>query len=150
MNIAIAVATLAAALAGSGFAADRLEVQGATSAHYMLKPYAERILAASDVQFAVTPVGTATAMLDLIEGRAQAAIVTVPLMDAVASARVMAWSEHRKLLMVQPGLTYHAVATVDPNGRPLAFVTMGAPSPELARVIRYFDERMTNRTALNP
>jgi len=46
-------------------------------------------------------------------------------------------------------IAYYDVPTPDSNGRPLAFVTMGDPSPELSRVIRYLSDRGNNRTALN-
>jgi hypothetical protein len=150
MNTAVASAILAALLATPVMASDRLQVPGAASAHYMLKPYAERIRVASGVDLDVTPVGTGQAMLDLIQGRAGVAVVTVPLVEAVASARILEWSTQHRLLMVAARFNYHAVPAVDPNGRPLAFVTIGEPSPELARVIRYLDERNASRTALNP
>jgi hypothetical protein len=148
MKIVLALAALT--FAGSALAAEPLEVPGATSAYYMLKSHTDRIRAASDVELTVAPVGTGRAVLDVVDGRAKVAVVTVPFMDAVASARVLAWSEEHRLLVVPRQIAYYPVPTVDPNGRPLAFVTMGAPSPELARVMRYLSERAGNHTALNP
>lgn len=149
MKIAAAAVAALATLAASAFAADHLALPGATSAYYMLKGQAERIRAASDVDVEVDAVGTGQAMLDVIEGRTPAAVVTVPLADAVASARVAAWTSERRLLMVSQSLVYTPVPTLDPNGRPLAFVTMGAPSPQLARVIDYLASRPATRSALN-
>jgi tripartite-type tricarboxylate transporter receptor subunit TctC len=147
MKIVLALAALT--FAGSVLAAEPLEIPGANSAYYMLKSHTDRIRAASDVDLTVAPVGTGRAMLDLIEGRAKVAVVTVPFMDAVASARVLAWSEEHRLLVVPRQIAYYDVPTPDSNGRPLAFVTMGDPSPELSRVIRYLSDRGNNRTALN-
>ena len=128
MKIAIAAAALAAAFASCAFAADRLEVQGATSAMYMLKPHADGIRAVSGAELVVEPVGTGHAMLDVIEGRTQVALVTTSLADAVASARVIAWTEQRRMLVVPMTLVYREIPNLDPNGRPLAFVTTGQPS----------------------
>src|SRR3954462_5598629 len=109
MKIAVAAAALAAAFAASAFAADRLEVQGATSAMYMLRPHADGIRAASGAELVVDPVGAGHAMLDLIDGRTQVALVTSSLADAVASARVIAWTEERRLLLVGQTLVYREV-----------------------------------------
>jgi hypothetical protein len=148
MKIALAAAALATAFSASAFAADRLEVQGATSAMYMLKPHADGIRAASGADLVVDPVGAGHAMLDLIDGRTQVALVTSSLADAVAAARVTAWNEDKRLLAVNPTLVYREVPNLDPNGRPLAFVTRGEPGPQLTRVIGYLATRYATRTAL--
>jgi hypothetical protein len=149
MKIAVAAAALAAAFASCAFAADRLEVKGATSAMYMLKPHADGIRATSGAELVVDPVGAGHAMLDLIDGETQVALVTSSLADAVAAARVIAWTEHKRLLLVGQTLVYREVPNLDPNGRPLAFVTRGEPSPQLVRVINYLSTRYAARMALN-
>lgn len=149
MKIAVAAAVLASAFAASALAGDRLEVQGATSAMYMLKPHADGIRATSGAELVVDPVGTAHAMLDLIDGRTQVAVVTSSFADAVASARVLAWTEQKRLLIVNQGLVYREVPNLDPNGRPLAFVTRGEPGAELARVIKFLGTRYAARMAFN-
>jgi len=149
MKIAVAAAVLAAAFAASVHAADTLQVQGATSAMYMLKPHAEGIRAASGAELTVDPVGAGHAMLDLIDGRTQVAVITSSLADAVAAARVIAWTEERRLLLVNTTLVYREVPNLDPNGRPLAFVTTGEPSPQLLHVINYLGARSAARMAIN-
>jgi hypothetical protein len=143
MKTALLAAMLAAALAGPALA-EPLELQGATSAHYMLRPYVAGLHDALEVDLTVAPVGTSQAMLDLIAGRADVAVITVPLADAIASARIAAWSESRRLLVVDDStLRYHEIPHLDPNGRPLAFVTRGDPALPVARVIAYLASRST-------
>lgn len=139
MKIVVAFAALAAALAAPALAAEPLEIQGAQSAHDLLVAQAERIRTGSDVDLVVSPVGTGPAMLDVIEGRAEAAVVTESLYDAVADARITAWTEQKKLLIVSPGLLYHPIAALSSGDRTLGFVTMQAPSARLARVIDYLN-----------
>ena len=140
---ALIFTALVATLSGGTHAADRLVVSGAASAHFMIAPYAERIRDASDVELVVNPVGTGQAMLDLLEGRSRVAVITVPVYDAVAAARVAAWSSEHRLLAVGKDLEYHRVRSLDGSGRPLAFVTIGAPAPGLARVIDYLSATHT-------
>ena len=139
MKIAVAVAAVVAALAAPAIAAEPLEIQGAQSAHDMLVAHAERIRTASDVDLTVAPVGTGPAVLDVIEGRAEAAVVTESLYDAVADARITAWTEQKRLLIVGPGLMFHPIASLSTDSRTLGFVTMKAPSAQLARVIQYLN-----------
>jgi hypothetical protein len=146
VKIARALAALAACLAASAFAADRLELPGATSAFYILKPYAESIREASSVDLVVSPVGSSQAVLDVLDGRAQAAIVTSPLVDAVAAARVLAWGEQHRLVAVPAGLTYIQLPALDATGRMLGIVTV-APSPQLQRVVQYLTSRPPMVTA---
>lgn len=147
MKIAVAVAAVVAALALPAIAAEPLEVHGAQSAQDLLAGQADRIRTASDVELVVTPVGTGPAMLDVIEGRAEAAVVTESLYDAVADARITAWTEQKKLLVVSPGLMFHPIASLSSGGRTLGFVTMKAPSARLARVIDYLNSGAATRTA---
>ena len=55
----------------------------------------------------VVPVGTGQAMLDLIDGKTDAAMVSVPLAEAVAAAREAAWAEGRMLKL--PPLAWRAI-----------------------------------------
>lgn len=139
MKIAVAIAAVIAALAAPALAAEPLEIQGAQSAHDLLDAQAERIRAGSDVDLTVSPVGTGPAVLDVIEGRAEAAVVTESLYDAVADARITKWTEQRKLLVVGPGIMFHPIASLSSGARTVGFVTMKAPSARLARVIDYLN-----------
>jgi len=98
---------LASPLACATAAAESLEIQGAASARMALEPHAARIRAETGVDIKVVPVGTGQAMLDLIDGKSDAAIVTVSLVDAVAAAREAAWAEGRLLKL--PALAWRAV-----------------------------------------
>jgi hypothetical protein len=133
--LAIVLATFAV----SAVAADRLEIPGADSAHYLLAPHHDRIASASDVDLVVTPVGSGQAVLDVIEGRAQVAVVTESFADAVADARLAKWTGEHRLLLVSRSLTYYPIAAASADARPLAFVTMSAPSPQLTRLIQYLN-----------
>jgi len=137
MKIARIAACLAALLASSAFAADRLEAEGATSAYYMLKPHAAGLREKTGVDLVVSPVGTARAMLDLIEGRTAAAVVTAPLADAVEAARALAWSEQGRVLDSKAKLTYTPLPAIDASGRMLAIVTVGAPPQQFVRTVDY-------------
>jgi hypothetical protein len=139
MKIARIAVSIAVALATHAFAADRLEAEGATSAYYMLKTHAAMLRETVGVDLVVAPVGTGRAMLDLIEGRTRMAVVTTPLSDAVEAARNVAWLERGRVLSSEKALTYTPLPTVDPSGRMLAVVTVGAPPPQLARVILALD-----------
>jgi hypothetical protein len=137
MKTAPILALAAAAFASAAFAADRLEAEGATSAYYMLKPHAAALRESRGVDLVVAPVGTGRAMLDLIDGRTRAAVVTSPLPDAVEAARMLAWSEEGRALQVKGDLVYTTLPALDPTGRMLAVVTVGAPPPQLARAVDY-------------
>ena len=80
--------------------------------------------------------GTAQAMLDVLDGRASVAAVAMTLPEAVAAAREAAWSEGR-MLMVPAGITFHQVGTVERGAKPVGFVTVSAPSPQLLKVLAY-------------
>jgi hypothetical protein len=146
MKIARVVAVVATASAAAAFAADRLEMEGATSAYYMLKPHVAAVRDARDVDLVVAPVGTARAMLDLLDGRTRVAIVTAPLPDAVEAARNLAWLEEGRVVATNESLTYTLLPTSDPTERVLAFVTVGAPTLQLARVVDYFAAKARTHT----
>jgi hypothetical protein len=145
MKIAVALAAVIAALAAPAIAAESLEIQGAQSAHDLLVAQAERIRAGSDVDLVVSAVGTGPAVLDVIEGRAEAAVVTESLYDAVADARITAWTERKRLLVVGPGHAFHPIAALSSGNRTLGFVTLQAPSARLARVIDYLNSEAAAR-----
>lgn len=147
MNARILAAACVAALAAlPALAADRIEAEGATSAYYMLRPHVAAVQADSGVDLVVAPVGTGRAMMDLVEGRSALAIVTLPLADAVESARAAALAEGRALPSTA-SLVYTPLPAVDATGRMLAFVTRGAPSAQLVRVIDHFERDTQPRHA---
>jgi len=137
MKIAALIACIAAGFAGQALAADRIEAEGATSAYYMLKPHAAALQDKTGVELVVAPVGTARAMLDLMDGRTRAALVTAPLADAVEAARNLAWSEHGRVLDTKSQLVYTPLPAVDATGRMLAIVTVGAPPSQFVRAADY-------------
>jgi hypothetical protein len=137
MKLARIAASVAALLAASAFGADRLEAEGATSAYYMLKPHAAGLREKTGVELVVMPVGTARAMLDHIDGRTGAAVVTSPLADAVEAARTLAWAEQGRVLASKAQLIYTPLPAVDATGRMLAIVTVGAPPPQFVRAVDY-------------
>ena len=95
-------AMLAAALAAMSLtaaAAERFEVPGSAHARSLLAPHIDRIRAKAGIDLAVTPVGTGQAVLDVVDGRAELALVAVPLAEAVAAAREAAWAEGRMLAL---------------------------------------------------
>lgn len=98
---------LALAATATASAAEPLELQGAASARMAIEPHAARIRAETGVDLKVVPVGTGQAMLDLIDGKTDAAVVTLPLTEAVAAAREAAWAEGRMLKL--PPLAWRAI-----------------------------------------
>ena len=106
------ILVLCIALSATAAIADPLEVAGSASARAALAPHAARIQAESGVDLKVVPVGTGQAMLDLIDGKTDAAMVSVPLAEAVAAAREAAWAEGRMLKL--PPLAWRAIDGV-PN-----------------------------------
>jgi len=106
------IVALCFALAATAAFAEPLEVPGAASAGAALAPHAARIRAETGVDLKVLPVGTGQAMLDLIDGKTDAALVSVPLAEAVAAAREAAWAEGRMLKL--PPLAWRAIDGV-PN-----------------------------------
>lgn len=104
---AMRLIALCFALAATAALAEPLEIPGAASARIALAPHAERIRAETGVDLEILPVGTGQAMLDLIDGKTDAAVVTVPLVEAVAAAREAAWAEGRMLKL--PPLAWRAI-----------------------------------------
>jgi hypothetical protein len=121
----------------ASLAAETIEVPGPPALRYLLAPHVERILATSGVEIEIVPVGTAQAMLDLLDRKANVAGVVMTLPEAVAEARAAARSEGRKL-RIPESLVFHEVGRVERGTKPVGFVTLGAPSAELQKVLAYF------------
>jgi hypothetical protein len=137
MKTSFAAAALCALLSLPA-AADPLELRAAESASRPLATHLLEIRAATQVEVVVNVVGTGQSMLDLIDGKSAVAVVaTDSLWDAVAAARVAAWNEGKRLLVVRPTLAFHTISAADDANGPLAFVTNAPPSPQLAKVMDY-------------
>lgn len=133
----VAIAALALVCSLPSFAAEILEIPGPPALRYLLGPHVERILAASQIDVEIEPVGTAQAMLELIEGKTKAAGVVLSLPQALAETREAARSHGRKL-RIPDNLVFHEIGRVEGGTKPVGFVTLGAPSPELQKVLAYF------------
>jgi hypothetical protein len=131
--IAATVFVMLAALAPHAMA-DEATVYGSSSAVRMLAPYTGLIQAKAGLKVAASPLGTGQLVLDVIDGKASAALVSMPLVDAVAAAREAAWSEGR-MLKVPESLQFREVGSLRNGDVPVGFVTVGAPSGALSRVI---------------
>jgi hypothetical protein len=141
MKTTIAVIALAAAaFAVPAAARDAREVQGSPAAVFLLSPHLEQVRATSQVDVTAATVGSGQLVLDVIDGKAPAAVVAMTLAQAMAAAREAAWEEGR-MLVVPEGLQFHEVARFERDARPVGFVTVGAPSPELERVMGYLRSR---------
>jgi len=70
------------------------------------------------------------------QGKAPAAVVAMTLAQAMAAAREAAWQEGR-MLKVPEALQFHEVARFERDSRPVGFVTVGAPSPQLEKAMGY-------------
>ena len=130
------IAVAACALSMQALAADPLAVRGSTAARLLLAPHLEAIHAASGVDLVVSSEGTGQAVLDILDGKASAAVVTVPLVEAVAAAREAAWAQGR-MIRAGDALRFHAIAWMEEGSRPLGFITAAPPSAELEGVMRY-------------
>lgn len=132
-NFRLALTAIALAIALPAAAVDRLEVSGSPLTQNLVAHHLEAIEASTGVELDVSAVGCAKAMLDLIDGKVGVAAVSMSLPQALAAAREQAFGEGR-LLLAPPGLAFHEVGAGE---RGLAFVTVGAPSPELQKVLTY-------------
>ena len=129
-------AALALAALVLAFPAASRDVPGSPAAVFLLAPHLEQVKATSDVAVTAATVGSGQLVLDVIDGKAQAAVVAMTLPEAMAAAREAAWQEGR-MLVVPEGLQFHEVARYESNARPVGFVTVGAPSPQLEKVMGY-------------
>lgn len=138
MRAARAVITVLALMSSvASLAAETIEVPGPPALRYLLAPHVERILATSGIELEIDPVGTSQAMLDVIEGRAMVAGVVMTLPEAVAETREAARSHGRKL-RVPETLVFHEIGRVERGTKPVGFVTLGAPSASMQKVLAYF------------
>jgi hypothetical protein len=131
------IAVLALTFSLTSLAAETIEVPGPPALRYLLAPHVERILATSDIEVEIEPVGTAQAMLELFEGKTKVVGVVMSLPEAVAEAREAARSHGRKLRVPQT-LVFHEIGRVEGGRKPVGFVTLGAPSASMQKVLAYF------------
>lgn len=129
-------AAVALAFALPAAAGEILEVSGTPLTQNLIARHLETIEASSGVELEMSAVGCGKAMLDLIEGKSSVAAVSVPLPQAIAAARNQAKAEGRSLV-VPASLKFHEVARAAAGDRALAFVTVGAPGPELQKVLMF-------------
>jgi hypothetical protein len=124
-------------LATSALAAradDARTVYGSASAVKMLAPYVTLIESRGDVALVASPSGTGQIVLDVLDGKAAAAAIAMPLSYAVAAARAAAWEEGR-MLNIPESLQFHPVAALSTTGAPVGFVTLGAAPASLQKVL---------------
>ena len=131
-----ALALAALTFAVPALARDAREVPGSPAAVFLLSPHLEQVRAASNVEVSAATVGSGQLVLDVIDGKAQAAVVAMTLPQAVAAAREAAWQEGR-MLVIPEALQFHEVARFERDSRPVGFVTVGPPSPQLEKVMGY-------------
>ena len=124
---------LAAALALPA-AADTSVVYGSTSAVHTLAPYAGLIEAKGDVVLTPSALGTGQLVLDVIDGKAAAAAIAMPLPQAVAAAREAAWFEGR-MILIPDSLRFQEVAGLSSDGVPVGFVMVDAAPAGLQKVL---------------
>jgi hypothetical protein len=133
----------ALALVGLAFTAharDTREVLGSPAAVFLLAPHLAQVEATSDIAVTAATVGSGQLVLDVIDGKAATAAVAMNLAQALAAAREAARQEGRTLV-VPATLQFHEVARFERDARPVGFVTVGAPSPELERVVELLRSR---------
>ncbi|MGZ5036238.1 MAG: hypothetical protein ACXWG1_12030 [Usitatibacter sp.] len=127
-----AAATLAlvfaAALPASSYAGGT--IVASASAMRLLAPYVGMIEAKSEQSVAASPLGTGQIVLDVLDGKASAAAVTVPLPQAIAAAREAAWEEGR-MLVIPDSLQFHPVSSLSQGTQVVGFVTLGNSDPAL-------------------
>ena len=115
-------------------------VPGSPAAVFLLSPHLEQVRTTSNVEVSAAMVESGQLVLDVIDGKSQAAVVAMTLPEAVAAAREAARQQRRKLA-VPAALQFHEVARFERDSRPVGFVTMGAPSAELEEVMVYLRSR---------
>ena len=123
-------ALIAAVIAALAFpvAAETLAVRGSVQAKTLVAPHLAKIRDKAGVDLDVATVGTGQAVLDVIDGRAEIALVAMPLAEAVAAARETAWAEGRMLAV--PALDYRPV-----DGAGVAFVSRQGIGGKVAKVL---------------
>ena len=132
-SVMLCISLLAAALPAAA-ARDSLEVAASPAVVFLMAPHLAQVEKRSDVAVSLSAVGSAQAMLDVVDGKARAAAVAMPLAQAVAAAREAAWAEGR-MIKVPDTIQFHEVGRTARDDIPVGFVTVGAPSLELERVL---------------
>lgn len=132
-SVTLCIFLLAAALPAAA-ARDRIEVAASPAVAFLMAPHLAQVEKRSDVEVNLSAVGSAQAMLDVVDGKAKAAAVAMPLSQAVAAAREAAWAEGR-MIKVPDTIQFHEVGRIARDDLPVGFVTVGPPSLELERVL---------------
>jgi hypothetical protein len=112
------------------------ELPGSPAAVFLLAPHLGQVEATTEIAVTAATVGSGQLVLDVIDGKAPAAVVAMTLDQAMAAAREAAWQEGR-MLKVPEALQFHEVARFERDSRPVGFVTVGAPSPQLEKAMGY-------------
>jgi hypothetical protein len=99
-----------------------------------LAPYRTLIEAKGDVALVESSRGTGQMVLDVLDGKAPAAAIAMPLAQAVDAARVVAWEEHR-LLIVPETIQFHSLSGLSSPAVPIGFVTIGQAPTSLKDVL---------------
>jgi hypothetical protein len=99
-----------------------------------LAPYRTLIEAKGAVALVESSLGTGQIVLDVLDGKAPAAAIAMPLAEAVDAARVVAWEQHR-LLIVPETIEFHSLSGLSSPAVPVGFVTIGKASPSLKDVL---------------
>jgi hypothetical protein len=126
------LATLAMPAAST--AADPVSVYGSAQAVRMLAPYAGLIEAKGGVAITASTHGSGQLVLDVLDGKAVAAAIAMPLPLAIAAAREAAWDEGR-VLNIPISLRFYPVAGLGLDDVPAGFVTIGTPPEALRKVL---------------
>ncbi len=137
--LAIATSVTLPALAG-----ERDVVYGPDSAVRLLAPYVDEIQAKSDIAIRASKRDIGQLVLEVIDGKATAAAIAIPLPQALAAAREAAWAEGR-MLTFPVSLRFHEVAAVSRDGVPAGLVTLGAAPESLDRVLAELRDASANR-----
>ncbi|HEX7607423.1 MAG TPA: hypothetical protein VF348_11975 [Usitatibacter sp.] len=116
-----------AALALPAWAGGKSAVYGSAGAVGMLAPYLGLIDARSEVSVSVSPLGSGQLVLDVLDGKSVAAVVAMPMPQAIAAARDTA-REQGRTLVVPDSLLFHELKELSRGDTPIGFVTLG-PAP---------------------
>jgi len=116
--------------------AEPLAISGSAVAQRVLERHAAAIEATSGVELHVSSAGSGRGLLDLSEGRVAVAAVALPLSAALEAAEREATAAGRSFTMPQ-GLRFHEILPARGHAQAVGFVTLGAPPPELQKVLMY-------------
>jgi hypothetical protein len=135
MKRTIAGLSLSILAAAPALAAEHVSISSSAPMSYLLAPHLDGMRAASGVDVELEAMGTGEAILDVIDGHAEAAAVAMPLAQALAAARDAARSEGSRLT-IPATLRFHAIGSID-GTHVVGFVTRGAPSPAVEKLVVY-------------